>query len=1153
MGAPIGRAISTLLNSRRGELLLATGSDAPDGPLAAALADVETFLMGSGAPIKHVLTLFLEHGVGKRRGGRHQQIAALLRWLLRHATLGSEALTSLVDLLRSDAHLNRLKLSAVYALLEALPLRRASVWTPSTIVELFRATLDVCHTTPSAAPSVLAVASADVAVCCLAELCRSAAVTGSSSVDDGCEDASQEAETLTSISSKAVLLIERLCAWRHAQPLFAAATRELSDAFAMRCCGLGAATLFASCAPLLLGEAEQTSSRQRDVQLEGWLLQLDAPAGASVVDKDASGEACITAAAAAGRSLSYPTRLCGEDEERWQARVAHQALCCLALQIDTLEPPRRAALLARSHGRLYPLLSGRCTSWHEAALPLALLDAILPAMLADGSSVISRLQPALDVLQATDVASDAALAAMAHLALRYHEQLIPDVCSKVQSPLEVQRANAMNVLLRLAELGDLGRLLGRLSTEELVRSLVAGIVKAEASIECSGGAAGITACGTADKMDDQMPSGAVAAPLSVGGTIVAAGSTLPFRLLQRVDPHISLPLLAAAARENEACSERQGAANAAAGATRRALETAIAAALSGPRDAAITIGAAIDAIRDASLPASEVATAASANGRDVACVTSPGQIGPMARATRPTSAADGGTASLGDAAAKAAEAGTEVLMRAIDTWSDSLPADEWPRAFALAATKFFAASQDIGSLHVLKRMLAHTARAPGLQALAVQAAVARIGILGAAATTGESMPYDRLRPLLLLQMLPEDGWATATGDGAFASGDDVDTGGDAGTGGDASVGRDVGVLERQLIPCKNALHARFADGSELQPVRKMAASLLARLPPVRSGLLDEMLALVRALGVEPHARASDPSSALALYYLCCAATLHPAAAAAVGERETFEAITCIMRAPAEPAAVAAATEATAASAAALSNASSLDRLRMGCVELLARVWCAELDDAAACEVPRGADGIAPLAATSPSVAAGRTNIEARILTLLEGPTTSTLMLMVCNVAMRMRHARGGATLAATLAGRVLPALLPRPGPHVTQALFDLAFHAQPHLSPESLSGLAERVRTDAHSASEQMRMAALKLAGVVLSAAVTGSDGSVSRRAGADVDVASVTASAAAAGQPAVVDVEPLLRLLHQLGTSDTSDDVRRLSQQLMHTAFGMG
>ena len=68
-------------------------------------------------------------------------------------------------------------------------------------------------------------------------------------------------------------------------------------------------------------------------------------------------------------------------------------------------------------------------------------------------------------------------------------------------------------------------------------------------------------------------------------------------------------------------------------------------------------------------------------------------------------------------------------------------------------------------------------------------------------------------------------------------------------------------------------------GSQLQQVRQMATALLARLPP--HAVMGPMLQLVHEAADDPARYAMEPTSGLALYYLCCTAVLHRSAACAI--------------------------------------------------------------------------------------------------------------------------------------------------------------------------------------------------------------------------------------------------------------------------------
>ena len=137
------------------------------------------------------------------------------------------------------------------------------------------------------------------------------------------------------------------------------------------------------------------------------------------------------------------------------------------------------------------------------------------------------------------------------------------------------------------------------------------------------------------------------------------------------------------------------------------------------------------------------------------------------------------------------------------------------------------------------------------------------------------------------------------------------------------------------------------------------------------------------------------------------------------------------------------------------------------------------------------------------------------------------MLAILCLAARMLHARGGAPLVAPLCDEWVPTLASHADSSaVTEALFDLAFHAQPCYSAASLSCLMERCAGEMRSSSEASRLAAIKLLGVALS-------------------------SSAEKAAPATETIEPLLRMLHALGRDDPSQSVRALAQQLAYTAIG--
>jgi len=367
-------------------------------------------------------------------------------------------------------------------------------------------------------------------------------------------------------------------------------------------------------------------------------------------------------------------------------------------------------------------------------------------------------------------------------------------------------------------------------------------------------------------------------------------------------------------------------------------------------------------------------------------------------------------------------------------------------------------------------------------------------------------------------------------------------------------------LAAELPSCARALLARVSDGAEQQPVRKMATALLARLPPAVA--LETMLARVAALGRRPRELAAHATSGLALYYLCCAVVLHPAPVSTAISRSSGALISVLRAAPLSNGPRAAQEPDTTRVA-----LEALERLGMGCVDLLARTWCVGLQGApregstqgmgegSTRGMGEGGDWAeATCAGTDGATFAAGWSIERSmercVDALLGDSTTLSHALAIITLATRMRHAQGGAPAAAVLAARALPLLLRRSGAPVTQALFELAFHSQAHLDAISLAALAERAKADGQSAHEDARLAAVKLLGVVL--AVTSALTSSTAASGGGVsggahDGAPETAASA------VVGGEALLSGLYRLASQQEADGrVRALAQHVLGTAMGM-
>ena len=288
---PLGHAVATLLHAPRESLLLALGSDdVPDMVESRALHDVERFLLdqqqdatAASTSTRHVLSLFLEFGAGRRRGNRHQQIAMLVRWMLGHGTFGGAATTELSTGILRAHDCSRLKLASALALLEALPLQRAArcVWSPCTVVELLRATLSACDE-GAVAPSNVMVACADAAVACLTELCRRATMSSVGVRGASHGDNKQGVSALLDCTAEAHRLLHVLGAWRRSQRLFGVAIaellRELAVAELAAAAELGLArfgSLWLSCAPRLVSEVERRVEYVH-VQAERWMLLLGA-------------------------------------------------------------------------------------------------------------------------------------------------------------------------------------------------------------------------------------------------------------------------------------------------------------------------------------------------------------------------------------------------------------------------------------------------------------------------------------------------------------------------------------------------------------------------------------------------------------------------------------------------------------------------------------------------------------------------------------------------------------------------------------------------------------------------------------------------------------------------------------------------------------
>ena len=461
---------------------------------------------------------------------------------------------------------------------------------------------------------------------------------------------------------------------------------------------------------------------------------------------------------------------------------ALSALCCLALLLDSLPAREREEMVTQAASRLRPLVAtAMCGPCARAAVPLALLVAFLPAWVDPAAeNATVILQPLLDLLSATDAAPSTVVSLIAGLTVKHPTVVLSDVVSLLDSPVSNQRANAVAIISKVSERCALLSVLGRKGCQRVTRSLISRML-AESSH-------------------------AVVWQQSID-------------ILCRVDLQIVLPLLLAS--------------EVAAGMSEHDLETVFGTILHGSHAAPSLIAAScIDALRAHTLPG------VTQPSHEVP--SNPGQIGPkreafgadMARGEQSTSR-DAGIEDI---------PGGQLLLRALEEWASRLDVHHWPAIIRTAGSKFFGASQDVFSLQVVKHLLARSDAAV-TQALVAEAAVDRFNTLTVSGVQLDQHPYDHLRPMLLLQMLPEKGWLDQENCAVFRH-----------------------ACERTLMDLMN-------NDRCIQPVRKLAVSLLARMPS--DSIAAMMLSHLSALASEPHGGSLRPLSGLSIYYFCSAAMLHP--------------------------------------------------------------------------------------------------------------------------------------------------------------------------------------------------------------------------------------------------------------------------------------
>ena len=1008
--------------------------DAPNLPACVALASVASFLgeADSEARCERIVELLLDDCARRHGSSRRKRIGLLLRWLLTHPELSSSASAAIVACLNGEASLNRLKLAAAWTLQASSAARSTSGlpdWPPRVLVQLVRA-LGASSRTPT--PTKLSAAAADATVSTFSEICHCATRASGEEWHSAMRQCATDARAL----------LGSLAVWRRGQLAFVTATEELSRALDGAADGglVDAAHLWLHCAPLLLCEGETASAHRLRGRVGRWLERLRDP---------------------------------GVNDEIVLRNQQQQLLCGLALQIDSLSPDARSSVIAQAAPGCYPILSQICRSSNQddAALPLALMITLLPTLTQNGQEAAVVLQPLLDLIRDSDTASPAVVRLTAQLALMHPELVLPDVCAVLASPVLSQRENARAILASVSELADLGRLLGRERSERLLDTLMLQLFADENQR--------VVSLVAALDLSIVLPrlTGILAAPLSAR-------------------PLATAPLEAT-------------------------IEEAMLVALSHSADPAVAIGAVIDTLRDSSSTHAPGGVAAGGGeGRNdlPSRVSHPGQIGPSSS----TSCAGNGQAESGEKAgvptAEDEKVSEAVLLRTTRRWANQLPPDAWASVLRMGCTKFFAAAQDTCSMHVLKALLGKADDTSGgdgaggrggvtdADCAARHSVVARAAINRIASTrsategTGKKSspaveggeheaaaagePFDRLRPLLLLQLLPEDSWRSAQESKII----------------EASEG--ASGLDALVPVCRAALTSCIDDGLEIQPVRKLAASLLARLPPRPSAEL--MWSRLRRAAASPHDFGQQTESALALYYLCCAVLLHPEVAGEAADDEHAPVLIDLLL--------------TKPASAADGGGEAPDRLQRGAMDCIARLLCAPFQP----PLMQKLSGRAKLA--RPPLASVRENLTGRILLMLDAPDTTTHAVTIVGLGVRMLHARGGGKLAWPLVQAWLPALLERQGAQITNALFDLAFHAQPFVAPSSLATLFERARSDASSTCAATRAAALKLTGVAF----------------ADLEHAAPPEA-----------IEPMLHQLHGLSKDDPSREVRMIAQRLLSTALG--
>ena len=899
--------------------------------------------------------------------------------------------------------------------------------------------------------------------------------------------------------------------------------------------------------------------------------------------------------------------------------VGHRGLVCLCLLAAALSPAERSAFFVRHGAGLFPPIAAACAACTGAALPLALLRAMLPVVMHERQDAVPALSPLLDALQCTGEASPVAAVLAADMALAHPSLVLPDILKLLSSRLGHQRANALAVL-RAAGV-QLG-LYPQTERSRLANALV------ELVLPSLG--------------DNDLGSHLLEAGLFEHVEPVQAISKLAPLLLSRNARKRTIAesaLLKAMAGTVRSDGDHDGSFG------------ARGAQLLGARRAESVAAAIVDVLRDGPVSITRrvgdnhtcvsLCMITASNARRGPVPSHPGEIGPSLPIHGPErirevvnknlhtngtthhhsvagwQGLDGGDdrdglceASMQDVSGDTYSIDgdlvstrfTNRVLRVLDKWCVSLDSTGWDAALRVVCAKFFASAEDRASLRVLRHLVAHEQCAVHCHVL-VRAALSQIRQERAEACRGRrgdassdhtvsnanskessqgdkpsnhdiTLPVDtgnahedksalaRVRPLLMLSLLPEDVWVQHCSDPQPFDGKiDRNHDGEKLVCGVAIQNpcvdhSDKTPLTLAIPELRECLLERAEDTSELRQTRKLATSLLARLPPgqllahamecvksVAEGVLlhpadGSTTRHDRKVGDTSHSTAADAldrvrsseanagckwvrskanicsiqcnsektdssgtikvalDGMFALFYLCCAVSLHTIAALQVSESPVMSTLID--------------------AACSHIDGQEAAQVQAGCKDCLARLITKLIE-------PHGhaSDG-------SMFVSCRKRPAE-QILNSLIARHMDQGARDVLVMASQLLHARHGPDAAWALARQVIPSLLQGHDSCDMVTLFSLAYHARTQLDARLLHVLLLRALADTNSPETNLRLAALKMLGLILA------DGG----------------SAAVWGDRPETLLSQVLQRLASLATIDPSRDIRSLAQSLETAAFG--